>query len=425
MAQQRGWNGGVPDPSPKPANGINGVHALPAAFMAGSQAIFFPDLTDEGKPRATCVNSTVAIMHLNIACTKDLFHEKMLAGGHPIAQWAGDLSDEVVQMIRMTIRTRYGFDPGEKNVRDACIQLCLKNQYDPVCDYLDGLTWDGVPQLETWLTRYMGAPDNELNRTIGRLVLIAAARRVFKPGTKFDQIVVFESPEGRGKSTAIEILAGGENFSDQHILGLPGREQQEAMTGVWLYEIADMTGLKRAEVEHVKAFASRKIDRARPAYGRFRVDRPRRTIFFATTNDDDYLKAQTGNRRFWPVPTGRIDLDALRRDRDQLWAEARACENRGELIALPERLWRAASEMQAERLEGDEWLEKISDFVELKALTDVSVSDVLCDNQYIQRKPDALTRGDAMRAGAILKRLNFTRYHKRIAGGYAWRYRRV
>ena len=148
MAQQRGWNGGVPDPSPKPANGVNGVHALPAAFVAGSQAIFFPDLTDEGKPRATCVNSTVAIMHLNIACTKDLFHEKMLAdGASDRTHGQASLSDEVIQMMRKTIRARYGFDPGEKNVRDACIQLCLENQYDPVLDYLDGLSWDGVPRL--------------------------------------------------------------------------------------------------------------------------------------------------------------------------------------------------------------------------------------------------------------------------------------
>jgi hypothetical protein len=436
MAREAGWTGGAQAPAAAPlnghhptgmngtANGVNGNHALPAAFLAAGNQIFFPDRDDEGRPKSTCTNAGVAVKALAIGCKKDLFHEKFMVAGEPINAWAGDMSDDVIQMIRKTIRARFGFDPKVENTRDACTQLCLENQFDPVCDYLDGLQWDRTPRLNTWLTHYMGAPDTELNRAIGRLTLVAAVRRAYEPGAKFDQIVVFESVEGKGKSTAVEILAGPDNFSDQHIMGVPGREQQEAMTGVWLYEIADLTGMKKADVESVKAFASRKVDRARPAYGRFRVDRPRRTIFFATTNDNEYLKSETGNRRFWPVVTSQIDLAALRRDRDQLWAEAAVCEARGDSIALPERLWKAAGEEQDRRKEGDDWFEKINNYVELKGCTDVTVSDVLCDNQWIQRKPDMVSRADAMRAGAILKRLRFVRYHKRIENGYAWRYRR-
>jgi len=424
LARQAGWNGGAPDPQPYLNGHAIGAQALPAAF-GGQQPIFFPDRDDEGRPKSTCTNTGIAVAHLGIACRKDLFHEKMLVGGQVINQWAGDMSDDAIQMIRKLIRARYGFDPKTENTRDACTQLCLEHQFDPVCDYLDSLTWDGTPRLDHWLIIYMGAPDTELNRVIGKVTLIAAVRRAFDPGTKFDQIVVFESVEGKGKSTAIEILAGSENFSDQHVMGLPGREQQEAMTGVWLYEIADLTGMKKADVEQVKAFASRKVDRARPAYGRFRVDRPRRTVFFATTNDDEYLKSQTGNRRFWPVTTGRIDLEALRRDRDQLWAEAAVHEARGDSVALPERLWKVAGEEQDRRREGDDWFELIARYVDEKAKNDVTVTDVLCDNQWIQRKPDMVSRADAMRAGAILKRLKFTRYHKRIADGFAWRYKRA
>jgi hypothetical protein len=425
MARAAGWTGGALGPGKPAVNGSNGHHALPAAFLAASQgAIHFPDTNEDGLPKATCTNVTVAVTHMGIVCAKDMFHEKMLVGGEPINQWAGDMSDDVIQMIRKIIRFRYGFDPKVENTRDACTQLCLEHQFDPVCDYLEALAWDGALRLDRWLTTYLGAPDTELNRTIGRITLIAAVRRAFEPGTKFDQIVVFESVEGRGKSTAIEILAGSENFSDQNIIGLQGKEQQEAMAGIWLYEIADLTGMKKADVEHIKAFASRKVDRARPAYGRFRVDRPRRTIFFATTNDDEYLKSQTGNRRFWPVVTGRIDLEALRRDRDQLWAEAAVYEAAGSSIMLPERLWQAAGEEQERRKEGDDWFEKIDNYVAMKSLTDVTVSDVLCDNQFIMRKPDMVSRADAMRAGAILKRLKFTRYHKRIGDGFAWRYRR-
>lgn len=438
LANQHGWSGGAPAPltAPSPStthpdkephlNGhASGAQALPAGFLAGPQTIFFPDLTDEGKPRSTMTNAAVAITALGIECKKDLFHEKMLVGGHPIQQWAGDLSDDVIQMIRKIIRYRFGFDPNKASTTDACVQLCLEHQFDPVLDYLDALQWDGQSRLEGWLTCYMGAPDTELNRAIGRLCLAAAVRRAYEPGTKFDQIVVFESTEGRGKSSAIEILAGRDNFSDQSILGKQDKEQQEAMCGIWLYEIADLTGMKRAEIEHVKAFASRKIDRARPAYGRFRVDRPRRTVFFATTNDDEYLKSQTGNRRFWPVVVSRIDLEGLARDRDQLWAEAVEIEGRGQPIGLPERLWAAAGEEQNQRLESDEWTAAIHNYMDLKGKTDVTITDVLCDNQFLQLEPGRVGRAEQMRAGAILRRMGLTKYRKRLSGHtMEWRYRR-
>jgi predicted P-loop ATPase len=108
-------------------------------------------------------------------------------------------------------------------------------------------------------------------------------------------------------------------------LNVHDREAQEQLEGVWLHESADLTGLKKAEVEKVKAFASRQIDRARPAYGRVREDRPRRCTQWATTNDNAYLASQTGNRRFWPLPVGRIDIEALRRDRDQFYGAKPRC----------------------------------------------------------------------------------------------------
>jgi predicted P-loop ATPase len=187
------------------------------------------------------------------------------------------------------------------------------------------------------------------------LALIAAVRRATDPGAKFDQIIVLESPEGRGKSSAIEILAGKGYFSDQPILTLSDKAQQEAMAGVWLYEIADLAGMARTEVERIKAFASRNVDRARPAYGRARVDKPRTCVFFATTNDWGYLKSQLGNRRFWPIRIGRVDLAGIRRDRDQIWAEAVEAEQQAGSIGLPERLWAAAAEVQEHRVETDPW----------------------------------------------------------------------
>ena len=180
-------------------------------------------------------------------------------------------------------------------------------------------------------------------------------RRAHVPGCKFDHILVLEGKEGTMKSTAIVTLAGVENFSDQTILTASDREQQELVRGVWIFEIADLAGMKRSEVEKVKAFASRTHDRARPAYGRQRIDAPRRCIFIGTTNDDQYLQSQTGNRRFWPVKTGTIDIEALRRDRDQLWAEAVKIEAKGEPLTLPCELWGDAGAAQDERRQHDPW----------------------------------------------------------------------
>jgi predicted P-loop ATPase len=157
------------------------------------------------------------------------------------------------------------------------------------------------------------------------------------------------------KSTALVILAGVENFSDQTILTASDKEQQELVRGIWLYEIADLAGMKRSEVEKVKAFASRTHDRARPAYGRRRVDSERSCIFIGTTNDDEYLKSETGNRRWWPVKTGTIDIEALRRDRDQLWAEAAIIEAEGGSLVLPQELWEMAGQIQDARRQHDPW----------------------------------------------------------------------
>jgi hypothetical protein len=321
----------------------------------------WPDLGKRGRPSATCANARHAIEKLGLDCKYDLFHDRKLVSGHEIEQWAGEFSDHASQMLRVLIKERFGFDPGKDNVNDAAIQLCLQHQFDPVCDYLNGLVWDEKPRLDTWMTTYLGADNTKLNRTIGRLALVAAVRRARQPGCKFDQIIVLEGPEGTGKSTAIKCLASKENFSDQTIIGLDDRQQQEAVRGVWLFEIADLAGMSKADVDRTKAFASRQSDRARPAYGRHRVELLRRCVFFGSTNNDTYLKSQTGNRRTWPVKTGKIDLGALRQDRDQLWAEAAQVEATSVSLTLPEALWPMAAIEQDKRRDHDPWDDLLAD----------------------------------------------------------------
>jgi hypothetical protein len=341
----------------RPLNGH--APALPEAIRATAGSIRWPDMTEGGKIKATCANAVEAIRQLGVSCKFDQFHERFHVAGHLMESWAGELSDPMVQRMRVLIRDCHGFDPGKLHMRDALEQECLSHSYHPIKDYFNSLQWDGTPRIDTWLIRYMGANDDSFNREVGRLCLLAGVRRILQPGCKFDQIITFDAKEGTGKSTAIEIMAGRENFSDQSILDANETRQQELLQGVWLYEIADLQGHSRAEVEKVKAFASRTTDRARPAYGHFRVDKPRTCVLFATTNPNLYLTSPTGNRRFWPITTGRIDLDALRRDRDQLWAEALLRE-RGASLSLHSRLWSDAAERQESRRERDPWEDRLA-----------------------------------------------------------------
>jgi hypothetical protein len=339
--------------SPRPHGKLGAIKKLQLGF---------PEVTANGKIKNSCENARHAIKLMGIKCEYDQFHDKLLIGGQTIGQYAGELSDRACLYLRKMIEERFDFDPGRERMFDACVQLCLENRFDPVVDYLTALRWDGVGRVDSWLTIYCGAEDTELNRAIGRIALVALVWRARQPGCKFDQIIVLESPEGYFKSTALSILAGDpENFSDQTILGKSDKEQQEMLRGKWCYEIADLSNIRKAEVEHVKAFASRTHDRARPAYGRARIDLPRRCVIWATTNNAEYLKSQSGNRRFWPVAVNVIDIEALKRDRDQLFAEAVVLDDDELSIVLPQELWGAAAEEQEQRREADPWEDVLRD----------------------------------------------------------------
>ena len=300
---------------------------------------------------------------MGLDCRYDVFHDKILVKGHESTMDGDTVAnfENIALKVRDTVLERYGFDPGTCYTFDALKLRCLEHTFDPVRDYLEGLEWDGVERLGDWLVTYCGAEDTALNRAFGRKVLIAAVRRVRQPGCKFDYILMLEGAQGIGKSTLLMILAGGpENFSDAEIIGLQAKEQQELVQGIWIFEIAEGVGLK-SEVTKIKLFASKQIDMARPAYGRSRVDRPRRCIFVGTTNEETYLHDTTGNRRFWPVKlVGKIDLAGVARDRDQLWAEAAAAEAAGEELVIPEELWADAAVQQIARMQDNPWEDAIA-----------------------------------------------------------------
>jgi predicted P-loop ATPase len=308
---------------------------------------------------ASLENAIISVKQLALRCSYDVFHDKVHIANLDEVRTSESFDgfEQIGLLVRRTVLLKWGFDPGKDLICDALRLECLDNSFDPVLDYLNGLVWDEVPRLDKWLITYCGAEDTVLNRAFGRKTLIAGVRRVRSPGCKFDYMLVLEGPQGQGKSSLLAILAGGDdNFSDAEIIGDGKKDQQEAVQGIWIYEIGELEGMSKHDVTAIKLFLSKRYDKARPAYARSRVDRPRRCIFIGTTNDESYLRDPTGNRRVWPVKCkGMIDLIGFARDRDQLWAEAAAIEASGEALTIGPELWGVAGVQQLARVSHDPW----------------------------------------------------------------------
>jgi predicted P-loop ATPase len=326
---------------------------------------------DKGHPAPSMHNARLAIQALGVECSYDKFHNKLLFGykndntRHVVEQVLGDeVSDHGIIALRQLMSDAFGFDLTDKHTRDAVTSLALQHCFNPVLDMLAEAkaNWDGVKRLDRMAVDYFNCEDTRLNATYIRKTMIAAVARVRIPGIKHDEITVLESEEGLNKSTAWRVLAGDENFSDERLLGKESREIQEHLAEIWIHENADLAGMKKADVDSVKAHASRQVDIARPAWGHFLKKQKRHSIEVGSTNSDRYLQSQTGNRRFWSLKVLKIiDIDKLRRDRLQLWGEAAHYHSQRESLVLPEELWGEAGEQQEYRRVTDSWEDALCD----------------------------------------------------------------
>lgn len=227
---------------------------------------------------------------------------------------------------------RQGLQVNKSNVvQDSVIAVAQRTQHHPVRIYLDEVAtrWDGQQRIDRWLSDYLGAQDEESYLTqIGPKFLLGAVARIYEPGCQMDTMLVLEGPQGLGKSSAVRLLFCSWCSDIAH--DMAGKDAAIMIQGVWCGELSELTALAKSQVEVIKAFISRRVDRYRPPYGRNAIDRPRQTVFIATTNECEYLQDVTGGRRFWPVDCSKIDIDAIESDRDQLWAEAVSRYRQGE-----------------------------------------------------------------------------------------------
>lgn len=253
----------------------------------------------------------------------------------------GDLvSDTDISIIKGRIERMHRIYNDAK-LNDAIEQVSSDNAFHPIKLYLESLTWDGVPRIDSFLVDYMGAEDNAYTREAFRKMLLAAVTRIYEPGRKFDTALVFYSEQGVGKSTLIQRLSKG--WFNDSLTNLSGKESYEAIQFAWLVELAELSALRKSDVEAVKNFISKREDTYRGAYARRVKTHKRQCVFFGSTNDDEFLKDATGNRRFFPVAVKRTrkthiifepEFDAVV---DQLWAEAMEGYMLGESLTLSDK----------------------------------------------------------------------------------------
>ena len=259
---------------------------------------------------------------------------------------AGPISGSVDLMLGDYLSRTYGLPSiARAALMEGIETVAHARRYHPVREQLQALQHDGVQRIDKWLIYAIGeTPESiqahnpgatgrrivEYLQLVGRFWLLGMVNRVMSPGCKFDYCPVLEGPGGFGKSTMVEVLAGSAYFSDTHFDVSRGKEGQEQVQGLWVYEIAELANFGKAEIGLIKAFITAKVDRYRPSYGRTVESYPRQCVLVGTTNESTYLRDRTGNRRFWPVPVrNRIRIAWLQKMREQLLAEAYALYQQG------------------------------------------------------------------------------------------------
>lgn len=287
---------------------------------------------------------------------------------------------------RNYIERIYGIS-GNLKIEDALNLEFEKNSFHPISDYLRKLEWDGVRRIDNLMTDYFGAEQNIYISEAIRKTLVGGVARIFEPGCKFDMVLVIVGGQGCGKSTFVKKL-GKKWFSDT-FLTVQGKEALEQIQGAWIIEMAELSGLKKAEVEAIKHFISKQEDTFRPAYGRTAETYQRQCIFIGTTNKMTFLNDPSGNRRFNPVDV-RIEhakksvfTDLNENEIDQIWAEAVHLWKKGETLYLSEEAKQIAKIEQEIHSEMDERRGIIEKYLETRLPDDWDSKDIIDRRIYL------------------------------------------
>lgn len=297
----------------------------------------------------------------------DVFFVKCPPWENPRTFSVHPLREDEILNYRCWVDTR-GLVVGKNDATDILISIARRNTKNPPKEYFERLVYDKKPRLDTWLAYYLGAEEQNAQylQMVGSKWMIAAVKRIYEPGAKFDNVLILEGDQYIGKSRALERLAtinDSRYFTDEGV-DFRGNNKDSLLKlqGKLIFEMPELASFRKAETDEIKAFITRSVDEYRPPYARKSAPRPRMFVMAGSVNPiAGYLTDPTGNRRYWPVRCGRrIDLDALEADKEQLWAEAVYRYKQREQIWLEPKEHDLAKLEQQERVIDDIMAEKIT-----------------------------------------------------------------
>lgn len=332
-------------------------------------------------------------------------------------------TDNDAVSLKFHLATRNKFEANTTIISEAAYIAALETPYHPLRDYLNDVKWDGVKRIETWLHDYAGVPDNEYTKIIGEKTLLAAVARIFEPGCKFDNILVIEGAQGAGKSRLVAAL--GMDWYGDLLLDPHNKDTVAAMRNKWIIEVSEMEFVKKAEINAMKAFLSRNVDRHRLSHRRNAEDYPRQCIFIGTINPDQgggYLRDNTGNRRFWPVtvPEGyKVKVDKMERDIDQIWAETMHLYKSGAAcLHIEDADLAEIAEAEAnKRRPKDLWFDTIKNWLDIRFENGEQRNHVKSMEIYtdcLNGIPRNITRAEQTRITQVMKELKWRKGSYRV-----------
>jgi predicted P-loop ATPase len=362
----------------------------------------------------------------------DQFRDEIMVTRHEQRGWRPFRDTDYTELRRCLVRAFPGGGPsapgmkpvGRETMRDAVDYVAEKNSFDSARLWLteEVPDWDGTPRADRFLVDYFDAEDSAYARAVGRYIWTALAGRVLSPGCKADMMPVLVGPQGVMKSSAVAAMVPGEEHYFEVDLRAPEDDLARRMRGRLVGEVDELRGLQTREIEAIKSFITRTHERWVPKYREFAVSFPRRCLLIGTTNDQEFLADETGNRRFLPVTVTQASPDAIDADRGQLWAEARELwRQHGVQYREAERL--AAEVHDAYRIR-DSWEELVGDWLDF--LMDGDPPDQRNRDQLftlpdvirgaLRKDPAAITPSEERRLGRVLRGLGFERRRRRVAG---------
>lgn len=360
-------------------------------------------LDNHGNPISNLFNAAIALAEDPAFAGKFAFDDMLRC---PIFD-GQKAEDEVLVSIHHRLQD-FGLRRVSLDITDEAVRfVSYKNKVHPLRDWLANLQWDQTLRIADWLHTYLGTDSNEYTKAIGVMFLVSMVKRIFEPGCQCDYMLVLEGPQGILKSQACRALGG--NYYSDTLPDLGGDHVRVSMhlRGKWLIEAAELAAMmsRRVEAARLKAFLTTQVEQFTAKHARAETTEPRQCVFVGTTNDSDWNRDETGGRRYWPVVCGSIDIDSLRQDRDQLFAEAVYAYRQG-AQSYPDRKFEETyiKPEQDARQWHDAWEQPVLDY--LTGKTRVTLHDV--GHGALSFLPSHFSESDQKRLSKVMKRLGWT-----------------